>query len=46
VTALELLALLLSPFTVLGIHAHRARLTRWMKAAYHKAEQFTRPVPK
>lgn len=45
-TPLEILFLLLSPFTVLGIHAHRQRLARWLKAGYAKAEKWTRPVPK
>lgn len=45
-TPLELLLILLSPFTVLGIHAHRVRLAKWLKAAWRKAEEWTKPPAK
>lgn len=45
-TILEVLLLLLSPFTVLGIHAHRALLTKWLKVAWRKGEEWTRPPSK
>lgn len=45
-TPVELLLLALLPFTFLGIHAHRERLAKYLKAALKKAEEWTRPPPK
>lgn len=45
-TLLELLFILFSPFTALGIYAYRAKLLAYIKAAYRQAEKWTRPPPK